>query len=142
MRLGAGVALALGLLAGGCGSTSKCPKPIAYDEATTLGRGQHEMRGLMQDHVGLGGAVERGAVPIEGGTHAGGMYRHAAMSRQRQRLLPVGLGRGAIGAVGQGRADAGKGGARGGVVELSRKTVEGGVELLARDRGQDHRPQS
>ncbi len=34
MRLGAGVALALGLLAGGCGSTSKCPKPIAYDEAS------------------------------------------------------------------------------------------------------------
>ena len=34
MRLGAGVALALGLLAGGCGSTSKCPKPIVYDEAT------------------------------------------------------------------------------------------------------------
>jgi hypothetical protein len=34
MRLGAGVALALALLAGGCGSASKCPKPIAYDEAT------------------------------------------------------------------------------------------------------------
>ena len=35
MRVGAGVALALALLAGGCGSSaSKCPKPIAYDEAT------------------------------------------------------------------------------------------------------------
>jgi hypothetical protein len=35
MRFGAGVALALALLAGGCGgSASKCPKPIAYDEAT------------------------------------------------------------------------------------------------------------
>ena len=35
MRVGAGVALALGLVAGGCGGTaSRCPKPIAYDEAT------------------------------------------------------------------------------------------------------------
>ena len=35
MRSGAGVVLALALLAGGCGaSASKCPKPIVYDEAT------------------------------------------------------------------------------------------------------------
>jgi len=34
MRFGAGVALACVLLAGGCGSASKCPKPIVYDEAT------------------------------------------------------------------------------------------------------------
>ncbi len=34
MRFGAGAALALALLAGGCGSTSKCPTPIVYDEAT------------------------------------------------------------------------------------------------------------
>jgi len=34
MRFGVGAALALALLAGGCGSTSKCPKPIVYDEAT------------------------------------------------------------------------------------------------------------
>jgi hypothetical protein len=34
MRFLAGVALALALLAGGCGSTSKCPKPIVYDDAT------------------------------------------------------------------------------------------------------------
>jgi hypothetical protein len=34
MRFGAGVALACVLLAGGCGGTSKCPKPIVYDEAT------------------------------------------------------------------------------------------------------------
>jgi hypothetical protein len=34
MRFGAGVALACVLLAAGCGSTSKCPKPIVYDEAT------------------------------------------------------------------------------------------------------------
>ena len=34
MRSGAGVALACVLLAGGCGSASKCPKPIVYDEAT------------------------------------------------------------------------------------------------------------
>ena len=35
MRSGAGVALALALLAGGCGtSASRCPKPIVYDDAT------------------------------------------------------------------------------------------------------------
>ncbi len=35
MRFAAGVALASALFAGGCGSSaSKCPRPIAYDEAT------------------------------------------------------------------------------------------------------------
>jgi hypothetical protein len=34
MRWKTGVALAVVLLAGGCSSTSKCPKPIAYDAAT------------------------------------------------------------------------------------------------------------
>jgi hypothetical protein len=35
MRYGAGVVLALALLAGGCGtSASRCPRPIAYDDAT------------------------------------------------------------------------------------------------------------
>jgi hypothetical protein len=34
MRFGAGVALTCVLLIGGCGSTSKCPKPIVYDDAT------------------------------------------------------------------------------------------------------------
>ena len=34
MRFGAWLALALALLACGCGSTSKCPKPIVYDDAT------------------------------------------------------------------------------------------------------------
>ena len=34
MRFGAGAALALALLAGACGGTSKCPTPIVYDEAT------------------------------------------------------------------------------------------------------------
>jgi len=35
MRAGAGVVLALALLAGGCGSSSvsRCPRPIAYDDA-------------------------------------------------------------------------------------------------------------
>ena len=112
------------------------------DEKAALGRGQHEMRGLVQDHIGLGVAVERGAVPIEGRAGAGGVDPHAATPRQRQRLLPVGLGRFALGALGSGRADAGEGGARGGIVELRGKTVEGGGETLARDRGQDHRLQS
>jgi hypothetical protein len=34
MRFGVGVALASALLIGGCGSTSKCPKPVVYDDAT------------------------------------------------------------------------------------------------------------
>jgi hypothetical protein len=35
MRSGAGVVLALAVLAGGCGSNqSRCPKPIVYDDAT------------------------------------------------------------------------------------------------------------
>jgi hypothetical protein len=34
MRLKAGVALALALAAGACGSSaSKCPKPVVYDDA-------------------------------------------------------------------------------------------------------------
>ncbi|HEV2336396.1 MAG TPA: hypothetical protein VGS13_12915 [Stellaceae bacterium] len=34
MRFGAGMALFLALFVGGCGGASKCPKPIAYDNAT------------------------------------------------------------------------------------------------------------
>lgn len=34
MRGKAGTALLLALLAGGCSHASKCPKPIAYDDAT------------------------------------------------------------------------------------------------------------
>jgi len=34
MRFGAGMALVLALLIGGCGSPSKCPKPVVYDDAT------------------------------------------------------------------------------------------------------------
>jgi hypothetical protein len=35
MRLGAGAALGLALLAAGCGGgASKCPKPVVYDDAT------------------------------------------------------------------------------------------------------------
>jgi hypothetical protein len=34
MRYGAGVMLACALLTGGCGGTSKCPKPVVYDDAT------------------------------------------------------------------------------------------------------------
>jgi hypothetical protein len=34
MRPAAVVALAFALLAGGCGSPSKCPQPVVYDDAT------------------------------------------------------------------------------------------------------------
>ncbi len=34
MRVGAGVALALVLLLGGCGGGPHCPKPVTYDDAT------------------------------------------------------------------------------------------------------------
>ena len=34
MRGKTGMALLLALLAGGCGSASKCPKPVVYDDAT------------------------------------------------------------------------------------------------------------
>jgi len=34
MRLGAGLALVCVLLAGGCSQTSRCPKPVVYDDAT------------------------------------------------------------------------------------------------------------
>jgi uncharacterized lipoprotein len=34
MRAGMGAALAMILLVSGCGSASKCPKPVAYDDAT------------------------------------------------------------------------------------------------------------
>jgi hypothetical protein len=34
MRPGAAAVLALALLAGGCSSASKCPKPVVYDDAT------------------------------------------------------------------------------------------------------------
>jgi hypothetical protein len=34
MRFRGGMALAFALLAGGCNSTNKCPKPVVYDDAT------------------------------------------------------------------------------------------------------------
>ncbi len=34
MRFRAGMALALALLTAGCGGASRCPKPVAYDDAT------------------------------------------------------------------------------------------------------------
>jgi hypothetical protein len=34
MRWQAGIALAVGLLAGGCSTAGKCPVPVAYDDAT------------------------------------------------------------------------------------------------------------
>jgi hypothetical protein len=49
MRLGAGVALACVLLAGGCG-TSKCPQPIVYDEST-LKEIQAALKALKPDNI-------------------------------------------------------------------------------------------
>jgi hypothetical protein len=53
MRFGAGVALAVVLLAGGCGGGStagKCPKPVAYDEAT-LKAISKALRALPPDNI-------------------------------------------------------------------------------------------
>jgi hypothetical protein len=50
MRVGAGVALALALLVGGCGGASKCPKPMVYDEAS-LKQIQAALKALPPDNV-------------------------------------------------------------------------------------------
>lgn len=50
MRAGAGLALAMALLAGGCSSASKCPKPVAYDDAT-LKEIQKALAALPKDSV-------------------------------------------------------------------------------------------
>ena len=50
MRAGAGLALACVLLAGGCGSASKCPKPIVYDDAT-LKEVQAALKALPRDSI-------------------------------------------------------------------------------------------
>ena len=50
MRARTGVALAVALLAGGCGGASKCPKPVVYDEAT-LKEIQKALTALPKDSV-------------------------------------------------------------------------------------------
>jgi len=54
MRLGAVIALAAGLAAGGCGgareTAGKCPKPVHYDEAT-LKKIQEALTALPADNV-------------------------------------------------------------------------------------------
>jgi hypothetical protein len=50
MRVGAGLALIAALLAGGCSSGSRCPKPVAYDDAT-LKEIQKALAALPKDSV-------------------------------------------------------------------------------------------
>jgi hypothetical protein len=50
MRPGTGLALACVLLAGGCGGTSKCPKPIVYDDATLKQIGE-ALKALKPDNI-------------------------------------------------------------------------------------------
>ena len=50
MRLGAGAALVLLLLLGGCGGASKCPKPVVYDDST-LKEIQKSLAALPKDSV-------------------------------------------------------------------------------------------
>ncbi|HEY8873226.1 MAG TPA: hypothetical protein VIM52_09375 [Stellaceae bacterium] len=50
MRPGAGLALACALLAGGCSGTSKCPKPIVYDDAS-LKQIQEALKALKPDNI-------------------------------------------------------------------------------------------
>ena len=49
-RAGLGLVLAGALLATGCGGGSKCPKPVAYDEAT-LREIQKALTALPRDNV-------------------------------------------------------------------------------------------
>ena len=49
MRIGAGLALGLALLAGGC-SGGKCPVPVTYDDAT-LKKIEKAREGLPRDSV-------------------------------------------------------------------------------------------
>ena len=58
------------------------------------------MRDLVQDDIGFGVNVERGAVPIKARTRAGWMHRHAEMLGELQRLPAVPLGYIAGGALG------------------------------------------
>ena len=96
------------------------------------------MRNLVQDHIGLGSAVERRAVPVEAWAGSRRMNRHTEMPRNRERLPPMPLSRCAGRAIGCGGADGGEGGARGGVIEPRRKAIERRAEPVARDRSQNH----
>ena len=49
-RAGLGLALAMTLLATGCGGGSQCPKPITYDEAT-LREIQKALTALPRDNI-------------------------------------------------------------------------------------------
>ena len=50
MRAGAGLALAMALLAGGCSGAGKCPKAVVYDDAT-LKEIQKALGALPKDSV-------------------------------------------------------------------------------------------
>ena len=50
MRPGAGVGLALALLAGGCSGAGKCPKPVVYDDAS-LKQIQAALKALPPDNI-------------------------------------------------------------------------------------------
>ena len=50
MRLGAGLALACVLLAGGCSGASKCPKPIVYDDSS-LKQISEALKALKPDNI-------------------------------------------------------------------------------------------
>jgi hypothetical protein len=50
LRVGLGLAIAVSLIVGGCSNGSKCPKPIAYDDAT-LREVQKALSALPKDSV-------------------------------------------------------------------------------------------
>src|ERR1700686_4950705 len=96
------------------------------------------MSGLVQDDIGLGRAVERPTVPIEGPLDPISMDRDAQAASQRKGCPPIPLGRRPDGAIRRGRADAAKRGARERVLQLGHEAVENLVELLSGNGGQDH----
>ena len=94
------------------------------DQPAALRRGEHEMRHLMQDHISLGIAVERGAVPVERRMRTRGMDRHAELAGNFDRLPAVPLGHPAACPLRRCRPDAGEGCLRPWIIELCRELVE------------------
>jgi hypothetical protein len=97
------------------------------------------MRDLVQNDIGFGIAVECRAVPVEARPGSWRMHSHPAGARQLQRPKAMRFGGRALGPLGRGPADAGKGGARRRIDKSCCETVQRGIEKLGWYRRQDHK---